>query len=462
MSLLPKKGREMLRRLGIAETEGRADGNSAEIIVGFSGGADSAALLHFLAVGIGLREKITALHVNHMLRGEDAESDERFCREFCAKYGIAFESVHIDIATISGGTAIEETARSERYKALCECAARNGARYIALAHTETDNAETLIFNIVRGSGLKGACGIPPSRPCGDFTVIRPLLLCTRAETEEYCAENGIAYVTDQTNFDTHYTRNFIRHEILPLLNRINPAAEDSLGNFCALLSQDSDFIEGEADKFFGALEDKTHISRKSAISLHESVRTRVIARMYKAAGGADMDSLHIRAVCDMICGSGGTGTKTELPAGIFAVVTGDDIAFMKKSDYEKTVQTGIAEAELILGENRISDSLIYISDKPDDAAERKYCREYAVHFMKAFCLCTSEKLTARGALPSDNYRAGKITRKIKKLRTELSLAARKKRPVICASGEVIWYPGFDMCDKLKGEVPSVYIYYFEK
>ena len=455
MSRLSGKGRRMLGALGVPLDIGASDG----IVVGFSGGADSAALLHFLAVDMRLCSRITALHVNHMLRGNDAERDERFCRDFCSAHGIAFESVHINIAEISGGVAVEETARNERYRALTDCAARRGAKYIALAHTETDNAETLIFNIVRGSGLRGACGIPASRPCDIFTIIRPLLSCTREETEEYCRENGIDYVTDATNSDTHYTRNFIRHEVLPRLRRINPAAEDSLGNLCALLSRDSDFIEGEAERFFASLADRRTAPIAALAELHEAVRTRVLARMYRSAGGGDIDSLHIRAVCDIM--SGGTGAKTELPCGIFAVVTGDCIAFMTKAELEETTRSEAIDMSLVFGENRFGDSLIFVSREPDAVAEVRY-RDYPVQFAKAFCLSDGAVLSARTARSSDSYRAGKITRKIKKLRTELSLSERKKRPVICASGEVIWYPGFDMCDALKGENLSVYIYYFEK
>ena len=455
MSILSVKGQRMLEALGVPFAGDAPEG----IVVGFSGGADSAALLHFLAVDMHLCSRITALHVNHMLRGDEAERDERFCRDFCSAHGIAFEAVHINIAEISGGVAVEETARNERYAALADCARRHGAKYIALAHTETDNAETLIFNIVRGSGLKGACGIPASRPCGIFTIIRPLLSCTREETEEYCRENGIDYVTDATNSDTHYTRNFIRHEILPRLRRINPAAEDSLGNLCALLSRDSDFIEGEAERFFASLADRRTVPIAALTSLHEAVRTRVLARMYHAAGGGDIDSLHIRAVCDIM--SGGTGAKTELPGGIFAVVTGEDIAFMTRAGLEEAMRSKILDMPLVFGENRFGDSLIFVSREPDASAEARYAN-YPVHFAKSFCLNENAVLSARTAQPSDSYRAGKITRKIKKLRTELSLSERKKRPVICASGEVIWYPGFDMCDALKGENPSVYIYYFEK
>ena len=449
---LQKKGREMLARLGADEKKG--------IIVGFSGGADSVALLHFLAEKCAFRENVTAFHVNHMLRGSDSESDEAFCRDFCLAHGIAFECARINIAEISGGSAVEETARIERYAALCGCAAKKGARYIALAHTETDNAETLIFNIVRGSGIKGACGIPPSRPCGDFVIIRPLISCTREETEKYCRENGLDFVTDKTNFDTHYTRNFIRHEILPLLRRINPAAEDSIGNFCALASRDSDFIEKEADGFFAALANKNTAGIAALLSLHEAVRTRVIARMYEAAGGERAQSCHVNAVCGLLCGN--TGDKTELPHGIFAVVTGDELTFMKKEDFAALSCEKCEETELFMGENRFGDSVICLSPCADRAIEEKYACEYGLCYVKPFVAEKNEKITAKTALSRDSYRAGGITRSIKKLRTSLSLYARKSRPVICFSGAPAWYPGFDISDDRKGNNPALYIYYFER
>lgn len=449
---LQKKGREMLARLGVDEKSG--------IVVGFSGGADSVALLHFLAVKCGMRESVTAFHVNHMLRGSDADGDEAFCRDFCGKYGIAFESARIDIAKISGGSAVEETARNERYRALGECAAKNGAHYIALAHTETDNAETLIFNIVRGSGIKGACGIPASRACGDFTLVRPLLSCTREETEGYCRENGLCFVTDKTNFDTHYTRNFIRHEILPLLRRINPAAEDAMGNFCSLAARDSDFTEKEADAFFSLLKNKRSAEISALLTLHEAVRTRVIARMYEAAGGTQAQSCHINAVCRLL--SGNTGDKTELPGKITAVVTGKEIAFMKREELSALSDENVRETELFAGENRFGDSVIYLSSRADDEIEKRYGKEYAVCYTKAFTAHENEKITAKTALSHDSYRAGGITRSVKKLRTSLSLGARKCRPVICFSGSAVWYPGFDMSDDRKGDCPAVYIYYFEK
>lgn len=456
MNILTKKGQKMLEALGISPNE-RIDGR---LVVGFSGGADSAALLHFLAMDMHLCNNITALHVNHMLRGEESERDECFCRDFCKKHGIDFEAVHINISEISGGVAIEETARNERYGALMECAARHDAKYIALAHTKTDNAETLIFNITRGSGLKGACGIPASRPCGSYFIIRPLLSCTREETEEYCRANGIDYVNDTTNSDTHYTRNYIRHEILPRLCNINPSAEDAIGKLCTLLSRDSDFIEGEADKIFASLADRRTASIAELSKLHEAVLARVIARMYQAAGGADIDSLHIHAVIDIIK-SGGVGKKTELPHGIFAIVTGEDVSFMSKSELEQAMQAEAVERPLATGENRIGVSLILVSHEPI-TPPKALNDEYPIHFAKAFCLSGDAALSARTARASDSYRAGGITRSIKKLRTKLSLSERKKRPVICASGEVIWYPGFDICDALKGDTPSIYIYYFEK
>ena len=152
----------------------RLSGINGRVVVGFSGGADSSVLMTVMAALLG-KENITAVHVNHMLRGDDADFDELFCRMFCEVRGIKFVCRRVDVAALSGGKAVEETARNARYDALLSVARETNSEYIALAHTASDNLETVIFNLCRGSGTAGMRGIPFSRPCGEVTVIRPLM-----------------------------------------------------------------------------------------------------------------------------------------------------------------------------------------------------------------------------------------------------------------------------------------------
>ena len=198
------------------------------VAVCLSGGADSMALFHFLCCNkefFGIN--VMALHVNHGLR-EVSRQEEIFVKEYCEKMGVECVVYVADMNNKQKpkGLSTESWARDLRYKFFYEMADKYHAK-LATAHTASDRCETVLFNITRGSALKGASGIPPVRD----NIIRPIINCTRKEIEQYCEENNIPYVTDRTNFDDVYSRNKIRLNVLPELKRINPAAEKSICSF---------------------------------------------------------------------------------------------------------------------------------------------------------------------------------------------------------------------------------------
>ena len=188
--------------------------NTDEIIVGFSGGADSTCLLYILNL---LKDefdfKIHAAHVNHSLRGNESERDEKFVRDFCEKNSIKLSVLKVDIFKMSKieGKSLEECGREVRYNFFNSLCANKSK--IATAHNLNDCEETMFFNLTRGSGLKGLCSIPAVRE----NIIRPLIRCSRDEIENFCKENSIQYVTDSSNLSDDYTRNKIRHNIIPIL-----------------------------------------------------------------------------------------------------------------------------------------------------------------------------------------------------------------------------------------------------
>ena len=216
------KARRDCARLGLLEK-----GDS--VIAALSGGADSVALLHFL---ISLKEQydltIHAAHLNHGIRGEEAQRDENFCKILCEKYNVPFHLRRRDIPALARARGVSEElcGREERYAFFEELAEPLNAK-IALAHTASDNAETLLFNLSRGASLGGAAAIPQRRG----NIIRPLLSCTRAEIEEYCAAHGLEYVTDSSNLSDDYTRNRIRHHVIPVLRELNPELESAMLRF---------------------------------------------------------------------------------------------------------------------------------------------------------------------------------------------------------------------------------------
>lgn len=225
-------------RSAIAEYKMLSAGDA--VTVGLSGGADSSALVHALAA---MREdlgiNVYACHVNHNLRGAESDGDEAFVRGLCERLGVQLEVFLIDVpAAAKKHESTEETARKLRYECFSEICEKNGSK-LATAHTANDNAETVLMNMIRGTGTKGLAGIPPVR--GIF--IRPLIYCTREETEEYCRKNGIEFVTDSSNLSDDYTRNRIRHNLLPLLKEFNPSFIAAVSRMTAAVGDDCAFLE---------------------------------------------------------------------------------------------------------------------------------------------------------------------------------------------------------------------------
>ena len=185
------------------------DPNSS-ILVGFSGGADSSALLDMLcSYAQKSGAKIYAAHINHGIRGAEALRDEEFCRKRAQSYNIPLFVLSADVPSLakSSGQSIELCARNIRYDFFAKIMSENSIPLLATAHNANDNLETVLFNLTRGSGLRGLCGIPDKRECRGGMLIRPILHMSREDILKYCRENGLDYVTDSTNTDTDYTRN---------------------------------------------------------------------------------------------------------------------------------------------------------------------------------------------------------------------------------------------------------------
>lgn len=212
------------------------------VIAGLSGGADSMALTHYLYRHSGkLGIHLTAAHVNHGLRGAEADEDEAFVRSFCAENDIALRVLHTDVRRRAEekSQGIEECGREVRYsffRSLC------GSGKIATAHTLSDSTETVLMNLAKGTGERGLCGIPPVRG----NIVRPLIEITREEVEQYCACYGLQYRTDSTNFSDDFARNKIRLHAVPVFREINPAFESAVCRMTQILRCDEDYFTAEA------------------------------------------------------------------------------------------------------------------------------------------------------------------------------------------------------------------------
>ncbi len=432
-----------------------------KVLVGFSGGADSTVLLSVMHEILGNR--VCAFHVNHMLRGADSDEDELFCRRFCESIGIPFNAVHIDIMAISGGTGVEETARNERYSALTAECERIGAKKIALAHTASDNIETVIFNLARGASLSGMRGIPPKRPQGDVEVIRPLILCTREEIEGYCREHSLSFCTDKTNSDTNYTRNFIRHKIVPLMKEINPNAEARAISAGESLARDADFIALSVESFCreNIVENACDISALK--SAHPAVRSRAIAKMYGNICDEKLEARHFDEI-DFFIHNNKNGARIALPCKISALMRDNRLVFLseeellrqtKKEKFCENVKEGFSEygnfSVLLCKRGGEKLYLNDITKTPSFTAKTLLPAD------------TANELCVRTRESGEKYVFGGMTRTLKKLLSGESEKVKAERPVFCDNEGIIWLPPFRIRDDIykKADLSAYTLYYFE-
>jgi tRNA(Ile)-lysidine synthase len=210
--------------------------------VGVSGGMDSMVLVHMLRE---LGHKLSILHVDHGLRGAESDGDRAFVEAFARDAGIPFAAVEADVRGrhAEGGTSMQMAARELRYAAFRDVLANGGV--LALAHHRDDAVETLLLNLMRGTGPAGLAGIPQETPLGAGKIIRPLLGIGRTEIAAYAAENNIPFREDSSNSDPKYMRNRMRHEVLPLLEELRPGAMRTMGRSLAVLREMAD-LEGTA------------------------------------------------------------------------------------------------------------------------------------------------------------------------------------------------------------------------
>lgn len=276
-----------------------SDGN-VNIVVAVSGGADSVALLHALC---SLKEElglsVSACHINHNLRGEESDGDEQYVRNLCEKLGVPLNVYSVDVrGSAKKHESTEETARKLRYECFEKEATEKNA-LIATAHTASDNAETVIMNILRGTGTKGLCGIPVKRGY----IVRPLLGCTREDIEEYCKSNSLRFVTDSTNLSDDYTRNRIRHNVIPLLSEFNPSLITTFTRMTEAVTDDNAFIERfSQEKAEECKADDGKYDSRKLSALERPVLRRIISRILK---DSDVEPSALRiAQCEEIIHKG--------------------------------------------------------------------------------------------------------------------------------------------------------------
>ena len=285
------------------------------LAVGVSGGADSMCLLEILSK---LKDEydiiLKAVHLNHNIRGEEALRDQKTVEAFCKKLGVDCFVYSVDIPALAKemGIGEEECGRIKRY----ECFQDVGCDAVATAHTLSDSIETAVFNLIRGTGAKGLCGIPARRD----NIIRPLIDCSRSEIEEYCTENNILYVTDSTNLTDDYTRNYIRHNIITSFSKVNQNFESAIAGTLETLRCENAYMEKCADDLLELSKAKDGYNISMLNSADIALRRRVLAKILGQYMTKDIEKRHIDLLDKAVASGNG---KIEISKDLYIAISGD-------------------------------------------------------------------------------------------------------------------------------------------
>ena len=401
------------------------------VIVGLSGGADSCALLCFLC---SLRESmditVYACHVNHQLRGEEADRDERFALELCKRFDVPLFVLHKDIRAeaLKRKIGTEQCGREVRYRFFEEKAAKLGAK-IATAHTASDNAETVLFNLTRGSGISGLCGIPPVRD----NIIRPLICCTREEIESYCRKNRIDFVTDSSNLTREYTRNKLRLDVMPVLRQINPAFESAVSSMTEHLRDAESYLDAQARS---ALEAAAVNGGYSAKMLSELPKAIFSASVRKLCAKYTLipEAKHIELMRRIVYNGG----AVEIRNGVYAIASQGIFRITRRdgSDSQNIIPFNMAEPTIICGK-KYTLEIVNIEEYKNLQKIRKKLFYEALDY---------DKIPLTGVFrirqSGDSFRLPyrNVTKPVRKLFTELKIPQenRSSLMLLADGSRVLW------------------------
>ena len=313
------------------------------ILVALSGGPDSVCLLHILArLRSEFNLRLGAIHINHLLRGEEAIEDENYTKELCRFLDVENYVERIDIATIAAkeGQSIELAGREERYKAFNKVKEKFSYNKIAVAHNSNDQAETILMRLMRGSGLEGLTGIKAKREDG---IIRPILCLNRNQIEAYCDEYKLEPRIDKSNYEKIYNRNKVRLDILPYMKEnFNEDIIDTLNRMSLLLQKDNEYLEEVAamayKKYCKEENDKIIVSRELFENEKEAITTRILKRSFKNISNS-YKNFEMKHIVDIIeLSKLGTNKELHLTNGIVVQNIYGDIIFKQRKNKEDNIK----------------------------------------------------------------------------------------------------------------------------
>ncbi len=406
----------------------------ASIAVGVSGGADSMCLLEILSK---LKEEygiiLKVVHVNHNIRGEEALRDQNLVESYCRDKNLECLVYSVDVPALAKemGIGEEECGRIKRYEAFSLA----GCDAIATAHSLSDSIETMIFNLIRGTGVKGLCGIPPRRE----NIIRPLIDCTRGEIEGYCEKNNIPYITDSTNLSDDYTRNYIRHNIISTFGKVNENFEGAIGSAIETLRIENESMERMKNDILHFSKFGDGYKASFLRVADRTLRRRAVADILRSYMKKDVEKRHIDLVDEAIMKNDG---KVEIAKDFYAVVSDGILTFECKS-----AEAAEWEAEYKDGKFTTPVGTFYIEEAASTETNNAIDADKIVGRIRMSSRCEGDAFYSK---KRNN------TKTLKKLFNEAKIPAEERNNIAILRDEenVIWIDGFGTDGKYLPDINS--------
>ena len=418
-----------------------------KILAAFSGGPDSVFLLHLLhKFQSRLKIEVYAIHVNHLLRGKDSDEDEEFCNRFCRELGIKFFSVRKRVRSFSvkNRISLEEAGRLLRYKEFEKTLRQNKLDKIATAHNASDNTETVLLNLIKGTGLDGISGIPSKRD----NIIRPVLCFTKEEIFAYLQQKNILYRIDKTNIETDYERNFLRHNIIPLIKeKLNPSLDTSILNSSDNFKDIKAYISSTEFGIFGKLQNElsrsSQIQIDDLIKINQSLRGLFLKNLLEKGFAKQVFANDIKKILSLITQQ--VGKRVELSGDMTVFRERDSLKFLSTHGHQVN-----EFLKIHVSETKIT-SAGKLSIRKCDKNTFSYSNNKNKEYISGDTL--SNEFIIRRWKPGDSfYPFGmKNSKKISDFLNEQKVesSGKKNHLIILNNNEVVWVVGLRLDDRFK-------------
>lgn len=416
-------------------------------LIGFSGGYDSMCLLDILnEFSKTYLFRLVAMHLNHNWRGEESLQEEINCAEFCKKRDIEYISETLEF----NGHKTENFAREARYEFFSKCAKNYPKSSIFTAHTFSDNAETVIYRIIKGTGINGLQGIPPVRELDGISIYRPLLSISRKQTEDYCNSKGLVPNNDSSNYDVSYKRNFIRHKIMPLFSEINFNSEKAINSLSKLAVSQTNIVKEYIKFIREEVYSDGRLYTQKFIALSEDVKRQMVYDVCLQYD-LDYDYKKVSSILDFIKENADSkaGSRYSLTSNLWIYANSKHTYLIDNPQGEKLEDELLIDKE---GEWNFSDGKRFSIEKYSGEDNPEFPSEdsnFAYVNLSEIPLVFTLRARREGDYIIPFGMSGKM--KLKKYLNSKGISQHEKSTLVmlCQGAEVLWICGVGLNNKLK-------------